>query len=328
MRARLRGVFAVGFALATRRALIALSAALVLALTPLKGTQIVPASAATPAAASPAGTHTITWDHYSLMIDGQRLFIYSGEVHPFRLPSPSLWMDVLEKMKAAGFNTITSYFDWGYHSPAPGIYDFSGVRNVDEFLSDAAKVGLYVIARPGPYINAEHDGDGFPGWLARMVGTPRTTDPTYLQYALQWLHEIDPIIARHQLTNGSGTVIATQVENEIYDSGTADGQNYMAALEKQMRDDGITVPLTGNDNSSFVTGTGAVQLPGFDSYPLGFNCSSPDTRRPVTLSCPSTASTRSTNRRAFIPERASGAGYRDHRRRTRLAAAGGQLQLR
>ena len=232
----------------------------------------VPRARTAPAASA---AHTVSWDHYSLMIDGKRAFIYSGSIHPFRLPSPSLWMDVLEKMKAAGFNTITSYFDWGYVSPAPGVYDFSGVRNVDEFLSDAAKAGLYVIARPGPYINAEEDGGGFPGWLARMAGTPRTSNPTYMQYALQYLHEIDPIIARHQLTNGTGSVIATQVENEIYDSGTADGQNYMAALEKQMRADGITVPLSGNDNSDFVSGTGAVDLPGFDSYPLGFNCSSP-----------------------------------------------------
>lgn len=231
-----------------------------------------------PALAASASTqHRIGWDKYSLMIDGKRVFIYSGSLHPFRLPSPSLWLDVLEKMKAAGFNTVTSYFDWGYVSPRPGVYDFSGVRDVDRYLDDAAKVGLYVIARPGPYINAEHDGGGFPGWLARMAGTPRTTNPTYLHYALQWLHHIDPIIARHQLTNGTGTVIATQVENEIYDSDTTDGQNYMAALEHQMRSDGITVPLTGNDNSSFVTGPGAVQLPGFDSYPLGFNCSSPTT---------------------------------------------------
>jgi beta-galactosidase GanA len=251
--------------------------AFALTLTLAAGMRAAPVRAAAKSTVAGRTAHTITWDHYSLMIDGKRVFIYSGSLHPFRLPSPSLWLDVLEKMKAAGFNTVTSYFDWGYVSPAPGVYDFSGVRNIDRYLADAAKVGLYVIARPGPYINAEHDGGGFPGWLARMAGTPRTTDPTYLRYALQWLHEVDPIIARHQLTNGTGTVIATQVENEIYDSDTTDGQNYMAALEHQMRTDGITVPLSGNDNSSFVTGPGAVQLPGFDSYPLGFDCSSPTT---------------------------------------------------
>ncbi|WP_163513595.1 beta-galactosidase [Fodinicola acaciae] len=227
------------------------------------------------AAAAAPPKHTITWDHYSLSIDGRRTFVYSGEVHPFRLPSPSLWPDVLAKMRAAGFTTVTAYFDWGYASPAPGVYDFSGIRDVGRFLRDAANAGLYVIARPGPYINAEADGGGFPGWLARMAGTPRSSDPRYLAYAKEWLHAIDPIIAAHQLTDSTGTVIATQVENEIYNSDTADGRDYMAALQAQMRADGITVPLTGNNNTDYVNGTGSVQLPGHDRYPLGFDCSNP-----------------------------------------------------
>ena len=60
-------------------------------------------------AASPSkvNSHQVTYDSYSLMVDGQRVLIYSGEVHPFRLPSPSLWLDVLQKIKAAGFNAIS-----------------------------------------------------------------------------------------------------------------------------------------------------------------------------------------------------------------------------
>src|SRR5690348_7518124 len=69
----------------------------------------------------PGKPHTVTWDPYSLMIDGQRTVIWSGEFHPFRLPSPSLWRDVLEKMKAEGYNAVSLYFDWGYHSPAQGV---------------------------------------------------------------------------------------------------------------------------------------------------------------------------------------------------------------
>ncbi|MGH1559190.1 beta-galactosidase [Caulobacter segnis] len=38
-------------------------------------------------------------------------------VHPFRAPSPDLWRDILQKMKASGHNTVAIYFDWGYHSP-------------------------------------------------------------------------------------------------------------------------------------------------------------------------------------------------------------------
>jgi hypothetical protein len=82
--------------------------------------------------------HQVTYDSYSLIVDGQRVFIYSGEIHPFRLPSPSLWLDVLQKIKAAGFTAISVYFDWGYHSAASGVYDFTGVRDLDLFL-DLAK---------------------------------------------------------------------------------------------------------------------------------------------------------------------------------------------
>ena len=85
--------------------------------------------------------HTITYDKYSLMIDGKRTFIWSGEFEYWRLPSPSLWLDILEKMKAEGYNAVTVYFNWAYHSPAPGVYDFSGVRNVNLLLDDAARVG-------------------------------------------------------------------------------------------------------------------------------------------------------------------------------------------
>ena len=58
-----------------------------------------------------AASHAITWDKYSLMIDGQRTFIWSGEFHPFRIPSPSLWRDVLQKLKANGYNAVSIYFD-------------------------------------------------------------------------------------------------------------------------------------------------------------------------------------------------------------------------
>src|SRR3954463_1060568 len=121
-----------------------------------------------------AASHTITWDAYSLMIDGQRTFVWSGEFHPFRLPSPSLWRDVLQKLKANGYNAVSIYFNWGYHSARQGTYDFTGVRDMDQVLNLAQEVGLYVIARPGPYINAETDGGGFPAWLATRAGKART----------------------------------------------------------------------------------------------------------------------------------------------------------
>jgi beta-galactosidase GanA len=234
-----------------------------------------PAPAAAVAVAKPpAVTHTVTYDQYSFLIDGQRTYLWSGEFHYYRLPSPDLWRDVLQKMKAAGFNAVSLYFDWAYHSARPGQYDFTGVRDVDKLLSIASAVGIYVIARPGPYINAEVDSGGFPGWLTTQQGRARSAAPDYLAAADEWLSRIDPILARHQLTNGTGTVITYQVENEFYD-GSAAAREYMTHLEQKVRADGITVPLVGNNNGVFNSGTGALDVDFPDSYPQGFNCSTP-----------------------------------------------------
>src|SRR5205085_2781303 len=98
-------------------------------------------------------------------------------------------------------------FDWGYHSPKPGVYDFAGVRDVDRLLRLADHVGIYVIARPGPYINAETDAGGFPGWLLTQKGRARSSARDYTAAYREWLRHIDPIIARHQFTTAKGTVI-------------------------------------------------------------------------------------------------------------------------
>ena len=44
----------------------------------------------------------------------------------------------------------------------------------------AAQAGLYVIARPAPYINAEVDSGGLPGWLTTKMENNRTDDPDLL----------------------------------------------------------------------------------------------------------------------------------------------------
>jgi beta-galactosidase GanA len=222
------------------------------------------------------GTHTVTFDGYSFMVDGQRTYLWSGEFHYFRLPSPDLWTDIFQKMKAAGFNSASLYFDWGYHSGKQGQYDFTGVRDTDRLLDMAAAAGIYVVARPAPYINAEVDGGGFPGWEDTTLGNNRSADANYLKWSDEWQTQIDAVIARHQVTNGTGSVIGYQVENEYYHNDTA-GRTYMAHMEAKAKADGITVPLTGNHNGDFNSGVGALDVDGIDSYPQGFNCSNPTT---------------------------------------------------
>lgn len=240
---------------------------------------VPPAGTAPPAAGGPVrGTsHTVAFDRYSLLIDGRRVPIWSGEFHPFRLPSPSLWLDVLHKMKANGYNAVSIYVSWNFHSPAPGSYDFTGVRDLDRFLRLAAEAGLYVIARPGPYINAEVDGGGYPGWLAVTPGRARTSDPAYLAHADEYLTAVDEIIGRHLYTTGEGTVVLYQLENEYASFVTSStGIDYMSHLYAKVRADGIDVPLFHNDkgrNGYWVPGgfdTGGEQgryLYAFDGYP-------------------------------------------------------------
>jgi beta-galactosidase len=250
------------------RRLRTIAVSLVMAGTAAGGPQTVaPAAAAVrgPAAPSaPTATHRVSYDHYSVSIDGRRTVLWSGEFHYWRLPSPDLWRDVLQKMKAAGFNAVSVYFDWSYHSPAPGVYDFTGVRDVDRLLDMAQQAGLYVIARPGPYINAETSGGGFPGWLLTQQGRARSTDPQYLAAAGEWLGRIDRILARHQVSNGTGPVLLYQVENELYDPN---GRAYMEALSRQVRADGITVPLVGNEPmASYAGGDGLDFAADLDQY--------------------------------------------------------------
>ncbi|MET7379245.1 beta-galactosidase [Streptomyces sp. NPDC005526] len=221
--------------------------------------------------------HTVGFDHYSLLVDGRRLVLWSGEMHPFRLPSPSLWRDVLQKMRAHGHNAVSIHVAWNYHSPAPDRYDFTGVRDLDLFLRTAAETGLYVVVRPGPYIGAEVDGGGFPGWLTAAPGTARTADPDYLRHVDTWLTHVDAIVSRHLYTRGTGTVLLYQIENE-YDSHVDEpaGRAYMAHLYRKVRRDGIDVPLFHNDkgrNGHWVPGsfdTGGEKgrwLYGFDGSP-------------------------------------------------------------
>ena len=236
-----------------------------------------------PAPAPPSADgrpHTVSFDAYSMLIDGSRVVLWSGEFHPFRLPSPSLWRDVLQKLRAHGYNAISIYASWNYHSPAPGRFDFTGVRDLGLFLRMAAETGLYVIMRPGPYINAEVDAGGFPGWLTATKGTARTSDPTYLKHVDEWLTAVDRIVSRHLYTDGGGTVVLYQLENEYADHVTSPlGRDYMAHLYAKVRADGINVPLFHNDkgrNGDWAPGTfdtGGEKgryLYGFDGYPSPF----------------------------------------------------------
>ena len=108
---------------------------------------------------------SISWDKYTLKINGERLFLLSGELHYWRVPDRERWKDILKMYKIAGLNAVRIYFHWGYHNTNENIFHFSENRDVDYILKICEEVGLYVFCAQGPYICAETNAGGYPGWL-------------------------------------------------------------------------------------------------------------------------------------------------------------------
>ncbi|MBM7093531.1 beta-galactosidase, partial [Streptomyces sp. S12] len=207
-----------------------------------RGTRAVPTGPPPPPPTADGRRHRIGHDRYSLLVDNRRLVLWSGEVHPFRLPSPSLWRDVLQKLRAHGHNAVTVPVAWNYHSPAPGEHDFSGVRDLDLFLRTAAEERLYVVLRPGPHLGADLDAGGLPGWLTATGVTARTDDPEYLRHADAWLGAVNSVAVRHLYTAGRGTVLLYQLE-DARDAAPAEARAATERLYARLRADRIDVPV-------------------------------------------------------------------------------------
>jgi beta-galactosidase GanA len=78
--------------------------------------------------------------------------ISSGEFHTFRLPVPSLWPDILQKVKAAGLNAVSVYTHMGLINPSPGVIDFDGFRALQPLYDAARDAGIWVVLRPGMFL--------------------------------------------------------------------------------------------------------------------------------------------------------------------------------
>lgn len=223
--------------------------------------------------------HKVTFDKNSFMVDGQRLNVWSGEIHYWRAPDVNSWRDLFQKMRANGYNAVSLYFFWGLHqSKEGGPFDFSKgtIKDLDLLLTMAQEEGLYVIARPGPYVNAEISMGGLPAWMTNYSGGLRTTDPKVLAASKAWLHAFNQIAAKHLVTKGGGSVLLYQVENELLSDNTARGA-FLKSLVAQVKSDGIDVPLFHNDyglggrfKNTSLYGT---DFYAYDKYPVGFNCS-------------------------------------------------------
>jgi beta-galactosidase len=165
-------------------------------------------------------------------VDGKPFFVYSGEIHYFRL-RPGEWRVHLRAARAAGLNTVSSYIPWIWHEAQEGRFDFAGrthpQRDLERYLELVAGHGLRFIARVGPVSNAELVNEGVPSWLIRehpevfvrgreITNLPHTTllayhHPVFQEYAGRWYDAVLPVVARS--AHPHGPTILVQLDNEI-----------------------------------------------------------------------------------------------------------------
>ena len=191
--------------------------------------------------ASPLSYGPVSFDKFSMMLNNQRKYIFSGEFHYYRHPSPRQWEQRIKKLRQSGYNTICTYYYWAYHSPAQGKYDFSGTRDIELFHKIVEDQGMYLIARPGPYICAEVDGGGFPGWLLAKrdlnlrcrKNAKFVYDPEYMKHVKEWYEAVIPII------NKAKNLVLLQIENEygLYYTPTGAVSKLQGALQRQYGND-------------------------------------------------------------------------------------------
>jgi beta-galactosidase len=186
-------------------------------------------------------------------IDGQPRMLVSAD-YPYYRDDPANWEDRLIKLRDLGVPLVTCYIPWRHHQLAPDQEpDFTGRtqpnRNVEGFFDLCQRVGLAVVAKPGPFIHAETNYGGLPDWVSpvnnpaiaasvnaegqaiRWSGSrldaagerenwplPAPFDPTFLALTREWLRRSGEVIRRSSAP--SGPIVLVQIANEgVYSDG-------------------------------------------------------------------------------------------------------------
>ena len=168
----------------------------------------------------------------AFIVGGKPVYVYSGEIHYFRI-SPDQWEARLEEAKKAGLNTVASYVPWMWHEYEEGKFDFTGAthpqRNVARFSALVKKAGLFFVPRVGPVSNGEMINEGLPAWLLKRYPeaflsskdgktihhqfSPAYNSPVFLTMVEKWYEKVLPLFVQDQ--SPEGHIILFQLCNEI-----------------------------------------------------------------------------------------------------------------
>jgi hypothetical protein len=202
---------------------------------------------------SPTGVKLDINSRY-MTVDGKPWLPVAGEFHYSRFPH-QYWDEELAKMKSSGIDIVSTYVFWNHVEAREGHFDWSGDRDLRNFVSLARKNGLKVLLRVGPWAHGEARLGGLPDWIVKSTRI-RSNDAAYLRYVARYYRAIDQQV-QGLLWKDGGPVIAVQLENEYYARGPGEGPDHILKLKELARAAGLDVP--------FYTVTGFHDS---DNYPL------------------------------------------------------------
>lgn len=171
-----------------------------------------------------------------IVIDGREVPWLGGTIHYWRLEREE-WDHILDAAAGFGLSFIETYIPWSVHEIERGRFDFGQSdpkKDVGTFIDMIGERGLYVMVRPGPHINAELTGFGYPErifareemlsrsalgsliWLPvlpKAFPCPSYADNKFLNEFGLYLDALAPVLVPRLYPQGP--VVACQVDNEM-----------------------------------------------------------------------------------------------------------------
>ena len=200
---------------------------------------------------------TFEVDSRGFIVGGKHLLPVMGEIHFSRVPATE-WKREIQKMRAGGITIIATYCFWIHHEATEGQWDWSGNKNLRQFLQVCKEENMPVVLRIGPFCHGEVYQGGFPVWIVeKALSDPknfklRSTAPGFLA-ATKKLYENIFAQAKGLLWKDGGPVVGVQIENECRGPW-----NYYMSLRDMATNIGYDVP--------FMTRTGWPKLNGNEEF--------------------------------------------------------------
>lgn len=164
-------------------------------------------------------TNDFVADQNEFLLNGMPFIIRSGELHYSCIPKKD-WDQRIKTANAMGLNTIQINLLWSYHEQDQGIFDFTGQRDIAEFIHMIQENNMYCILCPGPNVSNGLVKDNLPGWLFKKddLNVCNYTDKFFMERVKIYFKEIAKQLTTYQIQNG-GPIIMVQMEKRKDMSG-------------------------------------------------------------------------------------------------------------